>query len=113
MKFLLSSLIKETDSFEVDVKALEENVTTTENVTSELSDLLRETKENLTQAEEALTSAQTKLTEEIWVQLETAITLNRQLQRRVSYHANVIRYALYNVMYCTVDQEISVYPFFA
>ena len=83
MKALLRSLIKQTNSFEEDVKELERNVTSAENVTFELSDLLEQINENLTQVEELLTSSETKLRVEIWPELETAIALNKQLGVKV------------------------------
>ena len=79
MKALLRSLIKQTNAFEEDVKELERNVTSAENVTFELSDLLEQINENLTQVEELLTSSETKLKVEIWPELERAIALNKEL----------------------------------
>lgn len=83
MKALLRSLIKQTNAFEEDVKELERNVTSAENVTFELSDLLEQINENLTQVEELLTSSETKLKVEIWPELERAIALNKQLGVKV------------------------------
>lgn len=83
MKALLRSLVKQTNAFEEDVKELERNVTSAENVTFELSDLLEQINENLTQVEELLTSSETKLKVEIWPELERAIALNKQLGVKV------------------------------
>ena len=84
VKILLNSFIEETDAFEADIRELETNVTSAENVTSELSDLLKGVTENLTLAQEQLVTSETVLRVEIWMQLEMAMRLNRQLRRNVS-----------------------------
>ena len=81
---LLNSLIEETNAFEADIRELEMNVTSAENITSELSDILKGVTENLTLAQEQLMTSDTELRVEIWAQLETAMRLNRQLERNVS-----------------------------
>ena len=83
MKLLLVSLIDKTDVFEEDVKELEINVTSAENITFELSKLSEQIRDNLTQAQNLLMSSESKLREEIWRQLETTIRLNRRLRRKV------------------------------
>ena len=72
-----------TAAFEANVSELEANVTSAENITSELSDLLEELRENSTQALELVMLSEAKLKVEIWRQLETAIGLNSQLERSV------------------------------
>ena len=83
MKLLLVSLIDKMDVFEEDVKELEINVTSAENITFELSELSELIRDNLTQAQNLLMSSESKLREEIWRQLETTIRLNRRLRRKV------------------------------
>ena len=72
-----------TAAFEANVSELEANVTSAENITSELSDLLEELRENSAQALELVMLSEAKLKVEIWRQLETAIGLNSQLERSV------------------------------
>ena len=84
MKILLNSLIEETNAFEADVRELETNVISAENITSELSGLLEGVIENLTLAQQQLMTSETTLRVEIWTQLETAMRLNRKLRRNVS-----------------------------
>lgn len=85
METLLNSLLEETLTFEADVKDLEINVTSAENVTSELSLLLEQLRLNLTQTQELVVLSEFKLRVEVWTQLETASRVNRQLQGTVSY----------------------------
>ena len=75
--------MEETAAFEANVTELEANVTSAEDIASELSDLLKQLRENATRAMELVTSSEVKLRVEIWRQLETAISTNTQLQRRV------------------------------
>ena len=75
--------MEETTAFEANVKELEMNVTSAENITAELSDLLEQLRENSTQALDLVMSSEVKLRVEIWRQLETAMRLNRQLERSV------------------------------
>ena len=51
MKSLLSTLVEETSAFEVLVKELEMNVTSAENITVELRELLEQVRENFTQTQ--------------------------------------------------------------
>ena len=90
MKMLLNSLIEETNGFEVYVRELETNITSAENFTSELSDLLEGVTENLTLAQKQLMTSDTILRVEIWMQLETAMRFNRQLTRNVSVECTII-----------------------
>lgn len=87
---LLNSLIEETNGFEVYVRELETNITSAENFTSELSDLLEGVTENLTLAQKQLMTSDTILRVEIWMQLETAMRFNRQLTRNVSVECTII-----------------------
>ena len=84
MKSLLSTLVEETSAFEVLVKELEMNVTSAENITVELRELLEQVRENFTQTQELLMSLEMTVRVELWTQLETAMRLNGRLGRRVS-----------------------------
>ena len=50
LKLLFSTVMDTTAAFEANVSELEANVTSAENITSELSDLLEELRENSAQA---------------------------------------------------------------
>ena len=54
---LFSSVMEETAAFEANVTELEANVTTTEDIASELSDLLGQLRENSTRATELVKSS--------------------------------------------------------
>ena len=76
--------MEETSVFEALVKELEMNVTSAENITVELRELLEQVRENFTQTQELLMSLEMTVRVELWTQLETAMRLNRRLGRRVS-----------------------------
>jgi Na+/phosphate symporter len=84
LKLLFSAVMEKLAAFEANVTELEANVTSAEDTTAELTDLLEQLSDNLTQAMELVMSSEIKLRVEIWRQLNTAITLNDQLRRRVS-----------------------------
>ena len=76
--------MEETSVFEALVKELEMNVTSAENITVELRELLEQVRENFTQTQELLMSLEMTVRVELWTQLETAMRLNGRLGRRVS-----------------------------
>lgn len=75
LKLLFNTVMEKTAAFEANVMELEANVTSAEDITSELSDLLEQLRENSTQALELVRSSEAKL--------ETVIRLNTQLERSV------------------------------
>ena len=83
MEALLRSLVEEVNILEEDVNELELNVSLAESATFELTERVEQIRNNLTFAQDQVMSSEAKLIE-IWRQLDMAMRLNRQLQRKVS-----------------------------